>query len=678
MYPRWLAKSFSSTTVILFLLPLPPSLVMMPLRCFLFSSDEGTVAIVRQILSSLGVDGEFCSNAVTAAEKITNENFQIVIIDWDQQPEAGVLLNTARERKAAERPLTLAIVSDEASAPHALHAGANSLLRKPIVASQAKETLTTARDLLRAKQGLPASASPVAAAAAAPTSSTVKPSAAIEPAEAKPARPPGLLQNSGARPSTLFEAEIKAPRPQEKPVPPPVGEKAEEKNESAIEGKDENDEASSDAPGRGLQWYLKTRVSGPASAGTSSAPAPAPEAPASRSQGNPDLIGFEQTSAYVPKPEPVREAAKEPSVAAKLDDVPRPPQKRETRKEPELFSFVQGKPDHCEPAEVRSGFKKRAIAGAVVLAAMAMVVAPQAPWHPKLQSLWRNGRQSIHAWFYPQPATPAPAPMAHENFTRAGDEYKLPVPETIPDATTDPSQIQVVPVVDPTAKKPNDGSIADKPVGLPAEGLTPSGAAPQSPETQLPEVQETGPAPVVIQPAAPAPVPTHPTPTVIVSAPAATATHSDTTVVASAPVLNPPAPRPSQPRAPSIPANIPQSLKSQLASTTPEPGGNKAPETALPSIEPVSVPEAQERTLLLQQQPPQYPANAKGQQGTVTLQVLIGRDGTVQDAKFLQGSLVFARAAIDSVKQWKFKPYLMNTRPVSVQTTLTLKFKPGQ
>lgn len=111
---------------------------------------------------------------------------------------------------------------------------------------------------------------------------------------------------------------------------------------------------------------------------------------------------------------------------------------------------------------------------------------------------------------------------------------------------------------------------------------------------------------------------------------------------------------------------------------TPDSSGNKAPETALPTIEPVSVQESQERALLIDQPAPAYPASAKGQQGTVTLQVLIGRDGTVQDAKFLQGSLLFARSAIDAVKRWKFKPYIINTRPVSVQTVLTLKFKPGQ
>jgi len=110
----------------------------------------------------------------------------------------------------------------------------------------------------------------------------------------------------------------------------------------------------------------------------------------------------------------------------------------------------------------------------------------------------------------------------------------------------------------------------------------------------------------------------------------------------------------------------------------PDASGNKPVEAALPSFEPVAVPELTERALLTDQPPLAYPANAAGKPGTVTLQVLIGRDGTVQDAKFLQGSLAFARAAIDNVKQWKFKPYTMNGRPVSVETNLTLEFAPAQ
>ena len=113
-----------------------------------------------------------------------------------------------------------------------------------------------------------------------------------------------------------------------------------------------------------------------------------------------------------------------------------------------------------------------------------------------------------------------------------------------------------------------------------------------------------------------------------------------------------------------------------MASMTPDASGNKPAEAAMQSIEPVAVTEASERALLTDQPAIDYPANARGQQGTVILQVLIGRDGTVQDAKFLQGSLAFARTAIDGVKLWKFKPYSMNGRPVSVQTNMTMAFKP--
>ena len=115
-----------------------------------------------------------------------------------------------------------------------------------------------------------------------------------------------------------------------------------------------------------------------------------------------------------------------------------------------------------------------------------------------------------------------------------------------------------------------------------------------------------------------------------------------------------------------------------MASTTPEASGNRPVESAMPSIEPVVVGEAAERALLTDQPAPDYPANSSGQPGMVVLQVLVGRDGTVQDAKFLQGSLAFARVAIDGVKRWKFKPYIMNGRPVSIQTPMTISFAPKQ
>src|SRR5437868_9675591 len=138
----------------------------MALRCLLFSSDEETAQPIRQVLAELGIEGEHCAVAVEAVERVTSQSFQLVIVDWNDQPEAGFLLNTARERKAAERPLTLAIVGNDASVPEALQAGANSILRKPIQIHQVKDSLTTARDLLHAKLQAAAPMAQAAAAAA--------------------------------------------------------------------------------------------------------------------------------------------------------------------------------------------------------------------------------------------------------------------------------------------------------------------------------------------------------------------------------------------------------------------------------------------------------------------------------------------------------------------------------
>src|SRR4029077_19425048 len=88
---------------------------------------------------------------------------------------------------------------------------------------------------------------------------------------------------------------------------------------------------------------------------------------------------------------------------------------------------------------------------------------------------------------------------------------------------------------------------------------------------------------------------------------------------------------------------IPSSLKSQMASMVPDASGDKPPEAAMQSIEPVSIPEVTERALLTDQPAMAYPASAKGMRGTVVLDVLVGRDGSIEDAKFLQGSLAFAR-----------------------------------
>jgi TonB family protein len=314
---------------------------------------------------------------------------------------------------------------------------------------------------------------------------------------------------------------------------------------------------------------------------------------------------------------------------------------------------------------------------------------PRPVWRQNLHLLYASAVHSGHAWLNPQPAAPPQAPVTHENFGQAGDEYKLPVPENIPDATTDPSQIHVLPVVDPTIKPANGvtsgqtqtdpgntGPTDQDPNGQTQPAQTPSGQVrvEENPATgtQIPPDNQQ-----VVVPAGNGSGLSSP----VSSQPQQLTSNPSNTPAPSLRMSAPPAPqaRPQgHPTAISTRAGIPGSLQSQSAVMTPAAGGTKPVEAALPSIGPVDLPEATARALLAQQVEPTYPdsARASRQQGTVVLQVVIGRDGAVEDAKFLQGALAFARPAIDAVKQWHFKPYSFNGRPTVARTTLTLTFKP--
>ena len=80
---------------------------------------------------------------------------------------------------------------------------------------------------------------------------------------------------------------------------------------------------------------------------------------------------------------------------------------------------------------------------------------------------------------------------------------------------------------------------------------------------------------------------------------------------------------------------------------------------------------------LLHRVEPEYPEDARQQkiQGTVVLELEIGQDGAVEEAHVVSGPPQLAKASTDAVKQWRFKPRLVNGRPEPMQTRVTLNFK---
>jgi len=79
---------------------------------------------------------------------------------------------------------------------------------------------------------------------------------------------------------------------------------------------------------------------------------------------------------------------------------------------------------------------------------------------------------------------------------------------------------------------------------------------------------------------------------------------------------------------------------------------------------------------LIHDVPPQYPTEAGRAriEGTVVLMAVIGTDGTVKDVRIESGLPLLAQAAIDAVKQWRYKPYVINGEPVEVDSRITINF----
>ena len=96
------------------------------------------------------------------------------------------------------------------------------------------------------------------------------------------------------------------------------------------------------------------------------------------------------------------------------------------------------------------------------------------------------------------------------------------------------------------------------------------------------------------------------------------------------------------------------------------------------SVTPESIPEVSAAAVVLQRVEPEYPESARQLQlqGSVVLDVhCIGPDGGVQQMTLVSGQPLLVQAAEDAVKQWRFKPPVINGRPATVQTKITLNFR---
>jgi len=98
--------------------------------------------------------------------------------------------------------------------------------------------------------------------------------------------------------------------------------------------------------------------------------------------------------------------------------------------------------------------------------------------------------------------------------------------------------------------------------------------------------------------------------------------------------------------------------------------------TPPPNVHPIRISTITEGNLLRKVQPV-YPPIARSAriEGAVILAAVIDKAGNIEGLHVVSGHPLLVQAAIDAVSQWRYRPYILNSEPVEVETQITVNFR---
>jgi protein TonB len=108
-------------------------------------------------------------------------------------------------------------------------------------------------------------------------------------------------------------------------------------------------------------------------------------------------------------------------------------------------------------------------------------------------------------------------------------------------------------------------------------------------------------------------------------------------------------------------------------------GGQSGPKVQVAPPKKVNISGGVAAGMLLQKTIPVYPPIAKAARvsGTVVLQATISKTGTIENLRVISGPQMLQQSALDAVRSWRYRPYLLNNEPVEVETTVNVVFTLG-
>ena len=594
-------------------------------QALLFCPDEKTARTVTQVLSELEFSVEACIEPFAAVKKLMGQHFDAVVVDCDNEQNATLLFKSARNSTSNQASLAVAVVEGQAGVAKAFRIGANLVLTKPINIEQAKGTLRVARGLLRkGDPAKPAAAAPVAAPAKAPVAAKPVPTA-------KPVAPP--VPVAAATPVQPPPSELKPPSTPAWPATAvasstPLSVPASNDDDLLDIGMD--DSIASPSPAAIVEAAPgKSSTSDSQAAVLPAVPASPAAAAKTFSPNVPAAHGSGAASAPAPAREvqtaPIFEVSPARTPASVEPTLSRPTEAGSTQSSAYAGSAPSFTFGGANVPEKSSGASKKIILG---VAAAAIVAAALYVGWSKIQGS-KTSPESTQS-------QTAPAPVAAPQILKPSANPSAPAasPKTSPAAapaseTFSNSHTEAAP-----AKK----SAANSPGSAPENDVT---------VTNLPK--STG-----------------------VASAADTKSADEPRVLkgGSAPAVN------AKPAVPDAPA--PSVIGIASAGAVPPPdlvgGEGNAPQ---PVLQTVNVSQGVSQGLLLKKVAPTYPRNAIFMriEGAVELVATISKSGDISHVAVVSGDSQLIRAASDAVKQWKYKPYMLNGQPVEIQTHVTINFK---
>jgi protein TonB len=118
-------------------------------HALLLSPDDQAVSAITGVLEEMSVTCERPLDGVSAAQKLSSQSFDLVLVDCENLPAAKLIFDVCRRGKNGNNPVPIAIVDGRAGLPTAFRLGAELILTKPVAKDQARSTIRTAVSRLR-------------------------------------------------------------------------------------------------------------------------------------------------------------------------------------------------------------------------------------------------------------------------------------------------------------------------------------------------------------------------------------------------------------------------------------------------------------------------------------------------------------------------------------------------